>query len=326
MITLYHKGLLQEYPFHIEFVGERAIDAGGVTREMYSAFFEEAYKHLFDGNNLLCPIVHPEMDTSLLGAMGAIVSHAYLIVGILPVRVAFPVLVKCLLGTAATVPQQILTECLIDSLSPHEAEALRKAMDEVKSKVPAFSQDVMLSLFSVLGRFNIRHVPTPAKFKETLIQIASYEFLSKPSAALSIMNAGVPVQHKAFWEGVSTDSFYEIYLAQTASPSAVLQMLEDAVGMNPNEERILMYLRQYVGSMTFDTLRNFLRFVTGSSACSSMKIGVHFNSLSGVSRRPIAHTCAPSLELSCTYKSYPEFVDEFQACMADPYSWIMDAI
>ena len=64
---------------------------------------------------------------------------------------------KCLLGTAATVPQQILTECLIDSLSPHEAEALRKAMDEVKSKVPAFSQDVMLSLFSVLGRFNIRH-------------------------------------------------------------------------------------------------------------------------------------------------------------------------
>ena len=103
-------------------------------------------------------------------------------------------------------------------------------------------------------------------------------------------------------------------------------MLEDAVGMNPNEQRILMYLRQYVGSMTFDTLRNFLRFVTGSSACSSMKIGVHFNLLSGVSRRPIAHTCAPSLELSCTYKSYPEFVDEFQACMADPYSWIMDAI
>ena len=86
VIALYHKGLLQEYPFHIGFVGERAIDSSRVLQDVFSAFFEEAYKHLFDGNNLLCPIVHPEMDTSLLGAMGTIVSHAYLIVGILPVR------------------------------------------------------------------------------------------------------------------------------------------------------------------------------------------------------------------------------------------------
>jgi hypothetical protein len=73
-------------------------------------------------------------------------------------------------------------------------------------------------------------------------------------------------------------------------------MLNNAVGANPNEEHIMGYLHQYIGSVSSDTLRSFLRFVTGSTVCSSL-IGV---CLSGAARRPIAHTCAPSLELSWT--------------------------
>lgn len=46
---------------------------------MFSAFFEEAYKHLFDGSSLLCPVVHPEMDVSQLKTMGFIISHAYMV-------------------------------------------------------------------------------------------------------------------------------------------------------------------------------------------------------------------------------------------------------
>lgn len=81
-----------------------------------------------------------------------------------------------------------------------------------------------------------------------------------------------------------------------------------------------------MGSMGSDALRNFLRFVTGSSVCSSLKIHVSFNALSGAPRRPIVHTCGPTLELSCTYSTYPEFVEEFTACVASPYAWVMDAV
>ena len=101
----------------------------------------------------------------------------------------------------------------------------------------------MLDLLFVLSQFNIRQIPTPVKFKEMLTQVASYEFVSKPSAALSIMNAGAPVQHRPFWEGIGVYGLYEIYQAQSVSPSTVLKMLEDAVGMDPNEECILRYLR-----------------------------------------------------------------------------------
>ena len=97
------------------------------------------------------------------------------------------------------------------------------------------------------------------------------------------------------------------------SPAKVLKMFDDAEGTDANEERILGYLRQFVGSMSTDELRQFLRFVTGSSVCLSCQIQVTFNNLEGIARQPIAHTCQPSLELSPSYMTLPEFTSEFRA-------------
>lgn len=61
--------------------------------------------------------------------------------------------------------------------------------------------------------------------------------------------------------------------------------------------------------------------------CTASKLDVQFNMLSGIARRPIAHTCSNMLELPATYGSYPEFVKEFQQVLSDEtYSWIMDAL
>ena len=117
-----------------------------------------------------------------------------------------------------------------------------------------------------------------------------------------------------------------LYQAQSACPATVLSMIEDAEGQNSTQERILGYLRQFIGNMGSDKLRTFLRFVTGSSVCSSLKIQVEFNMLSGAARRPIAHTCTPSLELPSTYGTYLEFISEFRKCIANEYSWVMDGI
>ena len=56
---------------------------------MYSEFYEAAYVSLFDGSSLLTPVVHPEMDTTSLSTFGFVLSHGYLVSGILPIRIAF---------------------------------------------------------------------------------------------------------------------------------------------------------------------------------------------------------------------------------------------
>ena len=52
---------------------EVAIDEGGVTRDMYSAFWEEAYNHLFDGATILVPLVHAQTDMGIFPILGKII-------------------------------------------------------------------------------------------------------------------------------------------------------------------------------------------------------------------------------------------------------------
>jgi len=56
--------------------------------------------------------------------------------------------------------------------------------------------------------------------------------------------------------------------------------------------------------------------ITGSSVCSATEILVTFNSLSGLAKRPIAHTCDCTLELSTAYANYEGFYGEFQAILS----------
>jgi len=75
-----------------------------------------------------------------------------------------------------------------------------------------------------------------------------------------------------------------------------------------------------------DELSDFLDFVTGSSVLVAKYISISFNSLSGLSRRPISHTCSNALELPTTYFTYPELVQELVAVLTSKVMWPMDTL
>lgn len=322
------QALLSEHPLRIRYEGERAVDLGGVCRDMFSSFFEAMYNVVFDGNVLLTPVVHPQIDLQMLSAIGTIISHSYLTSGILPLRIAFPSLARCILGMSVVVSDHVLTETFIDSLSPHEAECFKEAFDQIKQNpgCKAFTDVLTSKLLAVVSRFGCRQNPTPAKLKQMLAQIASFEFQMKPAVAISAIHQGIPSIHHPFWQKLGVAGLLTIYRAQSVTPARVLKMLEDQEGSTANEERILGYLRQFIASLSQEDIRLFLRFCTGSTVCTGSDLQVSFNALEGLSRRPIAHTCEPSLELPVTYTTFPEFVTEFKAYLANEQSWIMDAI
>ena len=76
--------------------------------------------------------------------------------------------------------------------------------------------------------------------------------------------------------------------------------------------------------MKQDELGNFLRYVTGSCVPVDEKILITFNRLSGISRKPIAHTCGFRLELPFTYLTCREF-QEFKAVLNSEYARLMDS-
>lgn len=191
--------ILAEYPFHVRFEGELGVDSGGVSRDMFSAFFESVYECLFDGSCLLCPVVHPEMDQTSLSVIGRILSHAYMVTGILPNRIAFPCLAQCFLGTDVFLKDEILKDSFMDSISVHESNIIKRALTEVRNGVSSFSIEVKDELITLISRFNSRQSPTPNIFHQMVINIAKYEFITKPAAAILLLNRGIPKKHQQFW-------------------------------------------------------------------------------------------------------------------------------
>lgn len=327
LIELYTKkkeAVLNEYPFRTSFDTEAAIDTGGVSRDLFSAFFNEMYVNMFDGASLLYPAVHAAIDINSFGVFGTILSHAYLATGILPDRIAFPCLASILLGSDTLIPDAVLTQSFISSLCCHDQAVLQQALKQKNGEYPSDTQEDLVSMLSSQG---CREIPKPGSLNRLLGQAARYTFLVRPAAALNVLSAGVPQQHRSFWSGMSLDSLLAIYNALSVTTSKVLRLLEEPVITSASQEVVWLYLRRFIGNLRSAELRAFLRFVTGSFVICVSRITVTFNKLDGLARRPISHTCSATLELSSTYTSLPQFVAEFRSVLADPsYSWRMDSI
>ena len=109
----------------------------------------------------------------------------------------------------------------------------------------------------------------------------------------------------------------------------IIGLFSFPVSPTQQQSRISGYLTTMIGNMPPNDLRLFMRFITGSCACISREIKVIFNNLSGLARRPCAHTCDCTLELPTSYCNYDDFNSDFQCILAkthEEYIWRMDAL
>ena len=132
--------------------------------------------------------------------------------------------------------------------------------------------------------------------------------------------------YHGLWYQSNVNKLFRLYKALSANPASVLRSVLEPDCMNAAEDRVYQYLRTYIANMKEDEIRCFLRFVTGSAVLTSKRIAVTFNSLSGLQRWPIAHTCDSVLELSTSHSSYPKFEHNFAVLMLDKMLWTMDSI
>ena len=317
------ESVVLEYPIWMKFAGEAGIDEGGVQRDMYTAFWDDCYSLLFEGATTLVPMVHPQIDLSQFVTIGRVISHGYLATGILPDRIALPVLISAVRGLDVTIPEHILLEAFVDFVSATERVTLRSAIDAL-----SFSPSLTDRLIDVLSRFGCRKMPTPSTLHGMIIQAARYEFCVKPAAALSLLHSGVPPVHQSFWKEKSASDIYALHCKHVATPEKVIALLQSD-HCTQAQECVYKYLVTMLGNMSLSEIRLFLRFVTGCSICITPKIAVTYNSLDGAARRPISHTCDVTLELSVFYKNYVDFCNEFKTFLnstKEDFCWRIDAL
>ena len=98
--------ILKDYLLRVNFVGEIAIDTGGVCRDMLAEFWQATFGEFFDGSTFLVPAVHAQSDMSVFHILNTILSHGYLFCNVLPTRIVFPCVAAILLGVGVKIPQK----------------------------------------------------------------------------------------------------------------------------------------------------------------------------------------------------------------------------
>ena len=212
VVQLYRNNtaLLYENPFKVAFGGEQALDCGGVCREMYSGFWEDACKNLFDGSAQLIPITHNKSAMSVFPTLGYVLSHGYLTCGYIPCRIAFPTLAQIVLGSQIEIPDALLVSTFADSISPVEASFIKGCFTITASVFSSSCQD---RIISILSRFGTREISTPGKLRDQIVEAAYHEFMMRPMAAISSINSGIPPIHREFWGKLKVYEICTVFIA-----------------------------------------------------------------------------------------------------------------
>ncbi|KAL5515643.1 hypothetical protein EMCRGX_G000838 [Ephydatia muelleri] len=307
--------ILKDYPFRVRFINEKAVDMGGVCRDLFSAFWEDSYVKIFDGEKLLVPAVRPNPDMAVLCLHGTILSHGFMVCGFLPIRIAFPVLAAIFFGPEVEVPDSIILDSFIDYLAAYESSFISQALTKVQNnnQLPSTLQG---QIISTLSRMGCVQVPTKANLKEVVVSTARHLFLGKPLGVLYTIHSGVPKLFLRFFQTMTVSEFFGLYKALNATSERVLDLIEEPSAMNSAEKRIFSYLITFVSNSRQDDLRLFLRFVTGRSVLLGESIRVSFNNTEGLARSPTAKTCSCAIELPLSYSTYPEFEQELSKVLS----------
>lgn len=123
----------------------------------------------------------------------------------------------------------------------------------------------------------------------------------------------------------SPESVNEFYQKSFATPKKVIELMRSEPKDDAERDSFL-FLKRYVRGLDENSLKKFLKFVTGTDSMFVTEIQVSFFLCdSEILRRPIAHTCGPVLELPSNYRNFCELRSDFSNILkAD--DWLMEIV
>lgn len=309
LLAVFANSSIMNMTLKMDFVNEKAVDDAGVSREVYTAFWEQFLEQC-EGETERVPRLRPDFSEDVWQAVGRIWVKGFVDHGVMPVKLSIAFILACIHGVEH-VDTDILMSSFLNYLSPIERSAVEKAL---QGTMEESDQEDLLDLFTRMGS----HFLPPENSMKSAIEIMAHKaILQEPkyivdcfSTPMSLVKLKLP----------DKESLLNLYELKKPTGKRVMQLLETTNPvLSQREQTTLNHLQRYMKNADQAKAEKILRFCTGSSVICVDKIMVSFNAESGLGRRPVAHTCGATLDIPCTYSSYPEFRTEFDNILSSNY-------
>ena len=120
-------------------------------------------------------------------------------------------------------------------------------------------------------------------------------------------------------------SLRKIYADFEPTPKKIINIIR-VNPCNDAEREALGFFKRYIKGLEAIQLKKLLKFITGSDLIITEFINISFTKNdSEILRRPIAHTCEPTLELPASYNNFCELRQEFANILQET-TWEMGIV
>ena len=158
-----------------------------------------------------------------------------------------------------------------------DAEILKKALEDVNS----VDQD---DLYDIFTQHELKGIPRQASMPRILKEMAHKELVQ---ASIFIINCwGTVLKLLKF----DLDFLLALYRDLIPTPKKVINLLKFPDNMSEEATATSHHLQRFIRELDTDHLKRFLRFCTRSDILTEKSIEISFVNITGLARRPIAHT------------------------------------
>ncbi|XP_066913460.1 uncharacterized protein [Clytia hemisphaerica] len=300
MLKLYRKRGITTKNVVIEFNDESG-EGDGVSRDVFAAFFAELYTKM-DGDNEKIPTI--DMDETDLEVIGKVITHAYLLHGLYPFKIAHCAMKFELFGN---LDDEDLVRSFLNYLPANERKTINDFAD---GKV-----DSVQSIINILSEARCFQKPTSENIFRLCREAANRLLIKQPFFAFKTMVESMGL----FWKKLTPEMFDNCLLSTKPCAKTIIKTLD------PNEHcaldgKITTHLHRFIESVSEDELALFVRFTTGtSSLVEGEKLKVNF--VEATYFAPKSSTCFKILTLPRMVMSFMRFRQEFLSVLNNKLSW-----
>lgn len=293
----------------MRFINEVAVDDAGVSRDVYTAFWEQFLEQC-EGETERVPRLRPDYCKAEWQAVGLIWVKGLLDHGVMPAMLSKSFILACIHGLDS-VDVDILMASFLNFLPPVERLVIEKALQGV---VEQSDEEELMDIFTRMGS---HYLPAKDDLQPAIETMAHKALLQEAKYVVDCFSTPMAHVKVLLADKESVLSLYESKKATGKKVSQLFQTTKEV--LSQREQATFNHLLRYVKNSDQTKAGKILRFCTGSSVITVDKIMVSFNLETGLNRRPVSHTCGPTLDLPCTYSSYPDFRTEFDNIMTCNY-------
>ncbi|KAI8501391.1 hypothetical protein Bbelb_206620 [Branchiostoma belcheri] len=304
------------HQIRVTFKGEPSVDVKGVSREMFTIFWEAVKQKATAGADVRLPISTPEYNQRYWEAVGRALCHCYVLVGHYPVDVISEVITLHILDKKPT--KSALEEAFLNTLTETERTLLKSLFDNY---TPENFMSKKTELRDFLINCETQTIPTFEDFPEIFHRVAEFKVFEEPKAAILGIASGFEEASADIFKQVTTEDIHALYSSLQPTANNIIGKLELTSQSQRGEgPRVFSMLTSFLHGSNEDVCRKFLRFVTGSNLLSMDQIKVRVDP--GV-RGIESHTCFNEIALPTFQEcsSQEQFNQVWMTLLEDSAAW-----